>query len=79
MEILGSSGTAMGFLDELECAFGHRRRPDALVRGDAGLDLSVITQARPDAVGRELNGRPRETFGYETPAERFQQAVASTG
>lgn len=44
-----------------------------------GMDVSGITQAKLNAVARELNGRPRETLGFETPAERFQQAVASTG
>lgn len=44
-----------------------------------GMDVSGITQARLNAVARELNERPRETLGFETPAERFQQAVASTG
>ena len=44
-----------------------------------GMDLSGITQAKLNAVARELNERPRETLGFETPAERFQQAVASTG
>ncbi len=44
-----------------------------------GMDVSGITQAKLNAVARELNERPRETLGFETPAERFQQAVASTG
>ena len=44
-----------------------------------GTDVSGITQARLNAVARELNERPRETLGFETPAERFQQAVALTG
>jgi IS30 family transposase len=43
------------------------------------MDVSGITQAKLNAVARELNERPRETLGFETPAERFQQAVASTG
>lgn len=44
-----------------------------------GTDLSVHSQARLNYVARELNKRPRETSGLETPKERFQACVASTG
>ena len=42
-----------------------------------GLDLSNISQAKLNAVARQLNERPRKTLGYETPAERYRQTVAS--
>jgi IS30 family transposase len=44
-----------------------------------GTDISNYSQAQLNAVARKLNGRPRKTLNYETPAERFSQSVASTG
>lgn len=44
-----------------------------------GIDLSAYSQAKLNAVARRLNERPRKTLDYETPAERFHQAIASTG
>jgi IS30 family transposase len=42
-----------------------------------GLRLSHVSQAKLNAVARQLNGRPRKTLGYETPADRYRQSVAS--
>jgi IS30 family transposase len=44
-----------------------------------GMDLSNVHQNRLNAVARRLNERPRETLNFATPAERFNQCVASTG
>jgi len=42
-----------------------------------GLDLSDMSQAKLNSIARQLNERPRKTLGYETPAERYRQCVAS--
>ena len=41
-----------------------------------GIDISGYSQAKLNAVARQLNERPRKTLGYQTPAEIFSQTVA---
>jgi len=43
-----------------------------------GIDISSYSQAKLNAVARQLNGRPRKTLGFHTPAEMFSQTVALT-
>jgi IS30 family transposase len=44
-----------------------------------GADLSRYTQAQLDAIALRLNTRPRLTLGFQTPAAKLTEIVASTG
>jgi IS30 family transposase len=43
-----------------------------------GTDFSGYSQAQLDVVAAELNGRPRQTLGWQTPSEAFAHIVAMT-
>ena len=73
---------------EIERHSGARRSRTAGLAGwqiarvrsfiDKNLHRTIHTQDL-SAVARRLNERPRKTLNYETPAERFNQSVASIG
>ena len=43
-----------------------------------GTDLTGYTQAQLNRVAAELNGRPRRTLNWQSPAEAFARVVAMT-
>jgi IS30 family transposase len=44
-----------------------------------GSDLSLFSQEQLDEIAARLNGRPRQSLGFKTPAEVMSSSVALTG
>jgi DMSO/TMAO reductase YedYZ molybdopterin-dependent catalytic subunit len=62
------------------CAEGYSSSIDMATALHPQTQLTFkYSQAHLNKVARQLNERPRETLQFETPAERFNACVASTG
>jgi hypothetical protein len=54
--------------------------PESCSRVMTGRDgPSSLSQLQLNANARQLNGRPRMTLGFRTPADKFSECVGLTG
>ena len=58
---------------------GSNENTDGLLRQyfPKGTDLSVHSKEHLDQVAAELNGRPRKTLGWKTPAQALDEVLAA--
>jgi len=70
-----------GYTESWQQGCGSNENTNRLLRQyfPKGANLSVHSQAKLNAVTRQLNELPRQTLELETPAERFNACVASIG
>ena len=81
LDVTADTGTRIYFCDAASpWQRGSNENTNGLLRQymPKGIDISGYSQAKLNAVARQLNERPRKTLGYQTPAEMFSQTVALT-
>jgi IS30 family transposase len=72
------SGVDVYFCDpQSPCQRGSNENTNGLLRQyfPKGQSLAGVNQERLDEVAAKLNGRPRKTLGFRTPAEKLTELI----